>query len=680
MLARSSKFTVFCLVIIGYHLLNLQAFTITGQCSQSCSYLHDNTIADCRARGCTGLPEDLPPTVTDLDLSLNNFDVGLVLPSVIRDIRRLTNLTKLNLAGSLTGYSHLNGSMFAVLPKLKHLNINYADILSIGRMETAVSLTHLYVCELTKTRWNMINDSFPRYIEELDLSGNTITDIRLRLRFLTKLTKLIIRDAAIPAFAVSILPPNLHFLDLSYNRKWPLGRALSFDNVPMLETLRLSYSNIRIDSRTNYNLFKHLTNLVELHLDGNCISWIPNELFRNTRKLKVLNLSGNALSGWDDDAFNNIEQPRFISFAANNMEIIYNLPRWTNRHEPLFVDFTDNYLNCICDTRVKAFVEWLEYADKYLNKSTSSKCTCYKPPYLKGQLMTDVMDGMFDQCAQPWWSVVLLPAIVLVSSVLVGCLSYRNRWYIRWFLYRCCFKPRTKRRWTDYGSTGGNNAPDEYHIYLSYARQDEEWAEMFVRKVAKQPVARRVAVGFTNYHTDSPAVETSQRRPFLNASSQEDAADEARCGSSEALWEVVSKENVRDAITQHDQQADAADKYTVYAELCSNVEGGWEIEQIGKAIFSSRNVIIVLSSNYLYSSRHLFELHVMQQAMVERYGYSAHSHITLVAIEDTTRWMHLLPSQLRSHFNIAPLTWNDRQNIQQNVFWNKLYTRLRRSV
>jgi hypothetical protein len=664
MLARSSKFTVFCLVIIGYHLLNLQAFTITGQCSQSCSYLHDNTIADCRARGCTGLPEDLPPTVTDLDLSLNNFDVGLVLPNIIKNMSlRLTNLTRLNLAGSLTGYSHLNGSMFAVLPKLKYLNFSYADILSIGQMSNVLSVTHLDVGRMTKTKWNMMNDSFPANVEYLDLSGNTIVYIGTALSDLKRLTWLVLRETDVVAFCEYTLPPTLIHLDLSYSRKHSHGNTSAFKRLLQLKTLRLSYADIRVDSRRTMNLFDGLSNLIELHLDGNCISWIPDELFRNLSQLQVLNLSGNALTGWENNVFTNIIRPLVIDLSRNSLEIIYKLPYWTPG--PLTMDFTENYLSCICDSDMDDFAEWLVYADRHYDNNTSSTSRCFMPRNLMGQSVRYAMI-VIEKCDQIRWFLMLLPAVcVLVATVLVSVLSYTYRWYIRWYFYRCCYCSGSlaNRTQPGYGAINGGRGPRrEYDIYLSCASHDIDFAQQFVDNVG-QPDQATVSYPDNNY------TEQNESRGLVNDSSYADLESDVQSLND-------SSNDDRRAAT-----ATPARRYSVYSKLCNkNFEAGWELEQMERAVYSSRNVVVVLSSNYVHSCRHLFELRILQQAMIERHGYSAHKHIILVAIEKTNQWIHLLPAQLRTHFNTAPLRWCENKVRRQEVFWYDLHDQLKRCV
>jgi hypothetical protein len=103
-----------------------------------------------------------------------------------------------------------------------------------------------------------------------------------------------------------------------------------------------------------------------------------------------------------------------------------------------------------------------------------------------------------------------------------------------------------------------------------------------------------------------------------------------------------------------------------------------DIGQLSEAIFTSRNIIVALSISYTKSARCQYELHLMQEALVERYGSAAHTHLIFVVLKkgDTEKLRHLIPRELRTHYSTCALVAEEDDLSLQRLFWHNLCQRL----
>ena len=632
---------------------------VSGDCVHKCKLTA--TSVNCSHCQCSTLPDNISPFVTDIDMSWNAFHVESALLHLVTNLSNLDNLTRLYLSGSIAGYGILTNETFSPLKRLTELDISNADVValaddSIRNLNTLLKLDMSYMKHL---QWDIPDWFFPVSLSELMLNGNTIVHITPNtFKHLYRLKKLFLRECSLFNFETQIFPSSLLRLDLTNSRNWLQENFSVFSNLHYLESLQLSNSGIHVDSRSNTNLFAGLISLQELQLAGNCISWLPSDFFTDLHNLIILNLSRNVLSGWDDEALFPIKQPQWISFERNSLEIIFALPYWNG---PLEIDFSRNYFNCSCERSMQSFVQWIHEAkERGINVTHLNSYTCYKPTERRGEPLIDAMRQVALRCKWlPWLPFISLLLVVVVLIVL-AVLCHRYRWYLRWYFYRCCRRKTKNRSWADYEARL-QHATDEYDVYISYGPgiENDIWAEVFVTKLLHQMENSRTSEHDPNV-SNQYLIQNFQVGFNLQAEASTLAVD------TEADEMLIARPNplATNGLCK------------IYVECRKIRANEWEIEQLAEAIFTSRNVIIALSSDYLRNSRRLFELHLAQQAMVERYGYSAHAHIILVALQDTAHWMHLLPNQLSEHFGRSPLVWSENDQIKEKCFWTELMKRL----
>ncbi len=199
--------------------------------------------------------------------------------------------------------------------------------------------------------------------------------------------------------------------------------------------------------------------------------------------------------------------------------------------------------------------------------------------------------------------------------------------------------------------TGREQHRCDYQAYVSYHPDDMEWVDNFIYHLEHFETRedRRIA---NNDHDAFPLIERN-----VPAAEVINEADDVSLLTSGNPFLEDEKE-----LQQRQLKGDAIRVYYEWRDWNHDMH---EIEQIGRAVYSSQNVICCLSTSYLVDSRKQFELDLILHAMIERHDYSANDHIVLIALQQTGELMQLLPRQFRAHFSHRSLNWSDTNVMQR---------------
>jgi Leucine-rich repeat (LRR) protein len=178
--------------------------------------------------------------------------------------------------------------------------------------------------------------------------------------------------------------------------------------------------------------------------------------------------------------------------------------------------------------------------------------------------------------------------------------------------------------------------------------------------------------------TANPRVNTSEISQLQPAP----VDNEVSVGELECLQPLVAIANLEVRISESHQSLLAPDNFRVgacqpnrrvYYEDRDAVPGRREMDEICDAIYSSENIIVCLSPEYLRDARRRFELELTQAAMVERHGpEEARSHIIFITRHETGELLHLVPKELRSSFVNTCLVWERENSIQEQICWAEI--------
>nr|XP_050027709.1 leucine-rich repeats and immunoglobulin-like domains protein 3 [Dermacentor andersoni] len=234
-------------------------------CPSKCSCL--GPIFECRRRGLTEIPRDLPSWVEILDISQNEFTV-----LDTRSLQHITQLKRLKAA-------HNKLSAVPDLGSHPHL--------------TELNLAHNAIPQLTSDLKKL-----PQ-LKNLDLSFNKITSI---------------------SGGVFTNSSNLQYLSLSSNKISSIEKG-SLDNLTSLQTLQLNRNRLATIPK---NLFLNLKSLKQLELDKNRIRAIEGLSFKGLEALESLSLRKNLISHLSDGAFYYLGKIQTLNLDLNNITAVTN--------------------------------------------------------------------------------------------------------------------------------------------------------------------------------------------------------------------------------------------------------------------------------------------------------------------------------------------------------------------
>ncbi|XP_035665461.1 uncharacterized protein LOC118408715 [Branchiostoma floridae] len=284
-------------------------FILTGlvmtaaDCSSSC-YV---TSCYCSYQGITSVPQDLPTTITGLNLRGNQIT------SISQsDFSRYRNLETLNLVDN--NISTINSQAFYLLPNLTKLELdsNQITILrddmftGLGNLQTL----YLYSSEISDIQAGTFS-STPQ-LTSLYMDYNKLT---------------VLRSGMFTGLG------NLETLNIRNNDISDI-QAGTFNSKSRLETLGLRHNKLTI---LRSGMFTGLRNLKLLSLDNNEISDIQTGTFSSTTQLKYLYLNNNKLTGIVSDMFTGLRNVEKIYLQNNDISDIQDdtfssTPRLINLH------------------------------------------------------------------------------------------------------------------------------------------------------------------------------------------------------------------------------------------------------------------------------------------------------------------------------------------------------------
>uniref|UniRef100_A0A3B4F8W0 Uncharacterized protein n=1 Tax=Pundamilia nyererei TaxID=303518 RepID=A0A3B4F8W0_9CICH len=273
------------------------------------------------------VPEDIPSTVTGLDLTSNR--ISTIHAS---DFKHLLNLTKLDL--NINNISQIESGAFASLSSLETLNLNNNKLVTLGE-NVFDGLSCLIELRINQNRIKqMASTSFKSMtsLKLLDISHNKlhhITKVQLILQHLPHLRELVISNndlTTFQSFELTNKSLELQYLDLSKNplavfritadvfpnltwfkigspakKKqmiWDVQNKTFLSRVTTLDIseLHLGLGDMeRLLDFVNAYLFKLCINVTELVLTDNKIKYIHDDAFRSLKNLRILTLSKNRL-------------------------------------------------------------------------------------------------------------------------------------------------------------------------------------------------------------------------------------------------------------------------------------------------------------------------------------------------------------------------------------------------
>lgn len=374
--------TAFTLSIISL-LLNISIFIgpVTGFALQHCRISSDKAICKTNDSKLRAVPHDIPPTVTGIDLSVNN--ISKIKAS---DLKNLPLLTELYL--NRNAISHIDTGAFADLISLSLLNLNDNRL---GKLEDDLfdGLRNLRELRIHRNHINLVAPTCFKSLTSLtllDISNNNLRELKhvhLILRQLPNLHDLSIHANGLTNFKSQELNNsslNLTSLDVSQNpievfqitadifpnltrliigesdkKKqiiWDVhsktflhqvssldisGIHLAFDDMKtLLESVSSSLMILKMNNMAKYRISKlvniscTIPTMSKFVLQQNKLTFIHSNLFHLCINVTELDVGDNKIKKIQDDAFGSIHDLRILTLAKNKLQsvpaAIRNLP------------------------------------------------------------------------------------------------------------------------------------------------------------------------------------------------------------------------------------------------------------------------------------------------------------------------------------------------------------------
>ena len=590
------------------------------------------------------------PALSNVTLSLFSPVLSVLDLSELPFINNLSTLMFKALADStlktlvlrkLMKKTTLEANTFIYLNNLLTLDLRWSQIkfMEDGAFRGLDNLQKLYF-SYTKfvSPWSPPVNFFPPSLQELYLDEIKIKGVYSFL-YLSKLVKLsICKSSHYPLNKALFSPENsLKDLNLSYSTLNDMPYE-PFAMLTKLNILDISNSNLSLQS----HLFHNLKNLITLNLTNCGIFQLEPDLFRDQQNLRILILKDNFITGWLDRLFVPLVNLEELNLAKNSIKIVNE--SFYRMWKKLKIDLLSNPFNCSCEMlwfRHQISSNVTENTIQFLNKDLYK---CASPVEYAGHPFIDVVvDDLEKKCQIFPWNIQIiigLNSVVVFFVIVMLFFCYRYRWYVRWYFHRFFSFKRSHIR----SDENDVHAEEDIKFYCSYAHEDSDWFEEFITKFEIQYMSHTNTVQTVDY----------------TATNEDGNGHENENSDSELLNLLNNRVNV---------------DTDIYYEKRNAVPNKSEIGQMGEAIFKSRNVVIAVSLGYLNNSKHQFELNLMQQAMMERYGSFTNTHMIFVTLEKSHKITSLLPRHLRNHFETTALIWNREDIVEQTRFWEEFNKR-----
>ncbi|XP_035692278.1 carboxypeptidase N subunit 2-like [Branchiostoma floridae] len=329
--------------------------TTAQTCSSSCSA----TECSCWDMGLTSVPQDLPTTITRLDLRSN-----AITTLSQSDLSRYRNLQFLRI--TYNPLSIVNDGTFDNLISLTELRLG--NRLSSIPSNMPITLTTLLLLGNGNGITSLGHSDLSRYrsLEILSFMSQQIFTIESgTFHHLTNLTSLSLFNNRLSSIPAEIFEPlgKLEVLSLAYNNLASLPADI-FQGLGNLKRLFLGQNRL---SSLPADIFEGLVNLDDLSLGGNLITSLPAGIFERLGNLVSLTLEGNpwqcdcnmrpfkqTLTEYHDFAYDiecagpaNLAGQRFLD--VDSEDLICEIPASTTKHAASCSSVSDRifWKNCI---------------------------------------------------------------------------------------------------------------------------------------------------------------------------------------------------------------------------------------------------------------------------------------------------------------------------------------------
>ncbi|MED6235680.1 hypothetical protein ATANTOWER_031532 [Ataeniobius toweri] len=339
---------------------------------RSCRISKTNAI--CKENNLKTIPQDIPPTATNLDLSKNLIEniqasnvtnlpvlssldlfhnhiaqidsdafAGLISLRCLdlnhnklthlgdRVFNGLRNLTELRL--NTNGIKVVSPTAFQSLTRLKYLDISHNKLETIASLRLVLQhmpQLHKLVVKGNSLKsfhsWELTNRSLS--LATLDLSGNPLNDFRITADIFPNLTCFTIGDPLSKAPMIWDVGDKTFLKQVSNLDISGLNMALA-DTDALLQAVNsslksLSMNSMKLNLRELINISCSIPTMSTLELQSNNLKFISSDFLKLCINVAELHLEKNVVNKIQEDAFSSLGRLRTLSLSHNRLSSVPN--------------------------------------------------------------------------------------------------------------------------------------------------------------------------------------------------------------------------------------------------------------------------------------------------------------------------------------------------------------------
>ncbi|XP_049723977.1 toll-like receptor 5 [Elephas maximus indicus] len=380
----------------------------------------------------------------------------------------LDSLQVLNLSYNLLG--ELYNYNFNGLPKVSYVDLKQNHI-GIIQDQTFRFLEDLNTLDLQDNALKTIN--FIPSIPSIFLGGNklvTLPNIKLTAN-LIQLSENRLENLADLYFLLQV--PHLQFLILNQNRLSSCSQRYTPAQNLSLERLFLGENMLQLAWENGFcwDVFKGLSHLQILHLNGNYLNFLPPGVFSDLTALRGLDLSFNRLT---------VLSPGDLPVNLKILDVSRNqlLSPDPNLFASLSaVDITHNSFVCECE--LSTFISWLNQTNVTLFGSPEDM-SCKFPEVVSGVPLYSVsMEECDEEAALQSlkFSLFIFFTVMLILFLMTVLIVTKFRGFC--FL---CYKRAQRLVFKDHHKGLEADTTYRYDAYLCFSSKDFEWVQSALLK------------------------------------------------------------------------------------------------------------------------------------------------------------------------------------------------------
>ncbi|CAG2224034.1 TLR13 [Mytilus edulis] len=311
--------------------------------------------------------------------------------------------------------------------------------------------------------------------------------------------------------STSLISLHFGYNNFRFDKNSRFNAEHIFRHSPSLQQLDLTNNYLPSDKNKPGLMFAHLAELKYLILQAVGLKKLHPNVFRSLTSLEKINLEGNFINSWTPETFANMRRIKYINLKNNLIHALNKSSLPENiLHQLEQLDLSKNPFTCTCD--LMWFRNWIRTTKVDLSSDFPQAYTCNFPAEMRGRLVIKY-NPTPESCEQsdPFIVIAIILSSFAILVIIVILLAYKGHTYIRNYCYIMRLHRLRKQ-----GYLRLNNRDDfEFHAFVVYCDADREWVHSeFIKRLENEQI--KLCVHHREFDPGVPITENIDK--FMNKS------------------------------------------------------------------------------------------------------------------------------------------------------------------